>query len=437
MKVQNTFTVGIILATAMLVAGPAQAGQITYVGTWDSVSSGNTATGGPGLTVGQKYVIRLNYSNASTVTNNVDVLDSFFNPSGDKMSTIDLTAAGNSLDIFVPMEGLDAGSPVIYQQNETNHFPVFIPEPTLNFVDGSDISNTSNIIGLEFEGDFAGAGNNVIELFNTSPGGGTINMVSQVLNCGDPSCSAPAPASNDTNGLVVAADLVINAGSDIVYSAASLTQATASSVTQSNDLGAARSDGEDFIDAAWSPTGTASGNDISVDIENSGLTMTTDTTSWDVTMTEQMTLESDSDSVIVSYLNAAPSASASAVANAGGYDFTFASADDDLMVNALIAAFEELGFIVKVDGATTMFFDDLIMNGTQFSTDAMLAANFAVGAHTLSITVTDKAGEFVEVNAGFEVAQGQNTVPEPGTLLLLIMGLTGICLSRQRYTHVA
>jgi hypothetical protein len=221
--------------------------DVTYVGTWSSIGSGNqVGVGGPGLLVGQKYVIRVSYDDFSATTDNVPVLTSRFTDSGNDMRTINLTQAGNSLYIFVPMEGLDSGSPFIYTQIETDHLSFFTPAPTLNFINLSSISLTSNIIGLEFEGNFdSGAAFNVIELFNTSPGpaGAPINMVSQILNCGDVTCAtSPGIASNDTNGLAVAVDLEIDAGPDIVYDFANLTQTTSSIVSQSNDLGAARSD---------------------------------------------------------------------------------------------------------------------------------------------------------------------------------------------------
>ena len=227
------------LALLLAQAALAVPVTVTYIGTWDSTGSGNTSTGGPGMAAGQRYVIVITYDDAATVTTGVDVLDGFFLPSGNTMQTLDLTDAGHSIDIFVPMEGLDGLTPYIYTQNETDHFPAFIPAPTLNFIDGSPFPlNSADIIGMEFEGNFDTGGNfNIIELFNTSPGGGTVNMVTTILNCGNAGCSAAAPAVTDTNGLSLAVGLVVDAGAaPIVYSAGALTQTTASAITQSNDL---------------------------------------------------------------------------------------------------------------------------------------------------------------------------------------------------------
>jgi hypothetical protein len=115
-------TIG-LLGLTLALAQPAMAVpvDVTYVGTWDTVASGNPVlSGGPGLSPGQKYVIRFSYDDISTTTDNVDVLDSFFDPSGNLMQTINMQAPGNSLDIFVPMEGLDSGGPFIYQQDQTD-----------------------------------------------------------------------------------------------------------------------------------------------------------------------------------------------------------------------------------------------------------------------------------------------------------------------------
>jgi PEP-CTERM motif-containing protein len=421
-----------LLGLTLALTHPANAVNIdiTYVGTWDSISSGNNTSGGPGLFAGQKYVIRITYDDLSTTTDNVDVLTAFFTPSGNTMSTIDLTNAGNSLDLFVPMEGLDTGSPFIYYQNETDHFPAFIPSPTLNFVNGSDISDTSNIIGLEFEGNFMpGANSNVIELFNTAPSGGSVNMVSQILNLGT------GPAATDTNGLASAVGLKIDAGPNLVYDATTLVQTTSSAVIQSNDLGAARADGEDFIDAAWSQTGASSGNnDISVGVVDSGLTNTVDTATWTAMMVEQMTLQSDVDSLVVSYLNALPTASASATATATGTDFTLSFDDMDLLVNAFIAGFESLTVTALVNGAidSTAFFTDLISLGSQSYTDAVLEAAFGIGTHNVAFFVTDFAGATTSASANFSVSETLDTVPEPGTLALLLLGLMAFSAAKRR-----
>lgn len=285
--------------------------DVIFIGTWNlAPGSGNaTAQGGPGMSTGQRFVVRVSYDTASTVSTGVPVLTGGFTDSGNRMSTVNLAAPGNSLDIFVPMEGLDAGSPFIYIQNETTHFPAYIPNPTLNFIDGSDISDPANIIGLEFEGDFVtGANFNFIEIFNTSPGpaGAPINLIGQILNCSDAVCSGSSIAIRSSNAMANAVDVVAEAGPDRLYTDAMPSATTVSAVSQSNDLGAARSDGEDFIDATWQESGvqlvgTPSGNDITVSLANSGLDGATDTTSWQLVLSEQMSGVSDNDTLSAFY----------------------------------------------------------------------------------------------------------------------------------------
>ena len=425
-----------LLAAAMFSASAFAAPvDIIYVGTWTGTGGGNpTGVGGPGMAPGQKFVIKITYDDTSAVTNNVNVLDAAFNPSGNFMTTVDLSAPGNSLDIFVPMEGLDAGSPFIYNQNETNHFDFGLnsPVPTLNFVNNSDISNTANVIGLEFEGDFfPGAGQNFIELFNTAPPAGVTSMQAQILNFANGQIAA-----SGNNTLADAVALVVDAGPDIVYNAATLIQTATASVIQSNDLGAGRTDGEDFVDFVWSPAGTAIGDSNQVGIAASGLTMTTSTTSWTATGTEQMTGLSDSDTVNVSYQNAGPTINANAVANAGDVDFTMNADDADLAVNALIAGFEMVSFAALVDGVTdaTAFFTNLFNTGADSFSNLALFNAFGAGAHNVLFTLMDKAGATATSTVQFNVDDpgNQNPIPEPGALVLLMSGLL-IMLLRRRH----
>ena len=407
--------------------------DIIYVGTWSSVGSGNPlGSGGPGMSAGQKFVVKISYDDLSAVNNNVPVPDSGFNPSGNFMSTIDLSAPGNSLDIFVPMEGLDGSNPFIYNQNETNHF-WYGPNstiPTLNFVNGSSISNTANIIGLEFEGDFfPGAGDNLIELFNTAPPNGVTSMQAQVLNLG----TGIAAAAN--NPFTTAVNLVVDAGPDIVYNASSLIQTANASVTQSNNLGSGRSDGEDFVDFSWSPSGTPVGDNNQVGIADSGLTMTTSTTTWTATGTEQMTGLSASDTTNVSYQNALPTVTASAIANTGSIDFTLNANDADLAVNSFISGFEMLSFAALLDGVSdaTAFFSDLFANGIANYTNLQLFNAFGAGSHNVLFTVMDKAGATVTSTVDFVVdrVNSPNPVPTPGVFTLLLVGLLSVFVKRR------
>ena len=67
-----------LLGLTLALAQPAMAVQVdvTFVAGWDSLGSGNPVVpdGGPGLSVGQKLVIRIGYDDTSTTTDDVDVL---------------------------------------------------------------------------------------------------------------------------------------------------------------------------------------------------------------------------------------------------------------------------------------------------------------------------------------------------------------------------
>jgi hypothetical protein len=395
--------------------------NVIKIGTWSTAP-------GADLAPTQKYVVKIKYDDTSTVDTR-DVLTGGFADSGQDMSVIELTGGTNTLDIFVPMEGLDTSTPFIYTQNDSNHFDLGFgtPEPTLNFVAGSDVTDTANIIGIEFEGDFApdfASNQNIIELFNTTPGAATpINQVGQILNCADDFCVSSSIAASGTNTLVDAVDVTVNDGA-VTYDATMLVQTTTLAV-QSNELGAGRSDGETFLDADWTESGgaltgnlEADGANIEVGIANSGLATTTSTTTWDLTLTEQMTELSDTAEVLVNYTNDAPSSTLSATANASGYDFTYTFDDLDLAVAAIIAGFEVLTYDVLYDGVVSTLFDDLIANGML----SLTAAALGFGSHTLAITVTDLAGASHMSDIAFDVA-GVSPVPIPSAFFLMLTAL--------------
>lgn len=419
--------------------------EVIYVGVWDntSASANPVGNGGPGVSAGQKYVISFSYDTNSIVTNNVSVPDIALNPTTNLMSTINLSEAGNSLDIYVPMAGLDAGSPFIYTQNETNHFNFGpnSPVPTLNFVNGSSVADKTNIIGLEFEGDFVpGAGDNVIQLFNEAPPGGVTSMTARILNIFTGQAAGDIDSNvNDSIGkLAEAVELAVDAGPDIVYNAASLIQTATASITQSNDLGAGRVDGEDFIDVTWSPAGTITGNNNEVGIAASGLTMTTSTTTWAANAAEQMTGKTASDTTNVSYANAIPTLNATATANGTNVDFVFDANDADLAVNTLIAGFEMLSLTAFVNTTidATTFFADLFSGGSFSYTMAELFAEFGNGPHTVDFFAVDKAGARAAFSIGFDVSGNSNppSIPEPSAILLMFVGL--ILLWRKQAKHL-
>ena len=436
-----------ILVALVAFSGMAQAVpvEVIKIGTWNTATgAGNPlGVGGPGMATGQKYVIKINYDDTSTVETR-DVVTAGFADSGQDMSVIELTGGSNTLDVFVPMEGLDTSTPFIYTQNDSNHFDLGFgtPEPTLNFVDGSDVTDTANIIGVEFEGDLVtGAGNNLIELYNaaadaTSP----INQVGQVLNFG------VGTAIRQVGNSLTDSEAVVNVGSDNVAFDANMAAQTANVAAMGNDLGAGRSDTEDFLDATWDVSGTTATslvrNEVAIQVEllDSGLTSTIDTATWNVDVTEQMTGISSSASgqVMVSYINDAPSSTLSATATASGYDFAYSSLDADLVVNTLIAGFEILTYSVEVDGVATTLFDSLISTGSLSLTELALFNAFGEGVHSLGIIVTDLAGAISTASADFTVGDiSPVPVPPAFALMLTALGLLGVTGFRKRNSNTA
>ena len=437
MNIKQFLRSGLLIGLAS-ITGMAQAVIVdhTMIGTWNlAPGSGNpTVAGGPDMATGQKFVIKVQYDTAVSVTR--DVLTGSFTDSGQDMTVIELTGGNNTLDIFVPMEGFDSGSPFIYTQDQDTHFPAFIAEPTVNFLLGSDLSDTNNIIGLEYEGDFVtGSGFNIIEMFNTAAGAATpINQIGQVLNCGDASCAGSSIAITQQNSLTAAVGVVVTNDS-VTFDSSMAAQTTG------NDLGAGRSDGEDFLGSTWDVSGTTQpdGINIAVELVNAGLTSTIDTTTWNVTVDEQMTDLSGTGEVLVSYANTAPSSTLSATANPTGYDFAYTSDDVDLAINTIIAGFEQVVYSVFVDSIATSLFDDLIASGLLSLSNAELLAAFGVGSHLLEVIITDLAGATNTSSATFDVEDVISPIPVPPAfgLMLIALGFLGATGFRRRVGNVA
>ena len=200
-----------------------------------------------------------------------------------------------------------------------------------------------------------------------------------------------------------------------------------------------------FTSAAGNPLagGTINGSTVfnNVDqliaIADSGLTTTISTSSFDLSVTD-FAGATDSDSALISYLNATPSASATATATATGVDFTLSVVDMDLIVNAIIAGFESVTTTALV-GLTdaTAFFNTLITTGLQSFTSAALEAEFGLGLHTVDFSSVDLAGATATASAAFEVLDSApQPVPEPGTLTLLLAGIFGLIYTRRRRMQI-
>jgi hypothetical protein len=460
------FRRGVLLAAliglSMAFAMPAQSApiELLQIGTWST--DPGSAVQDADLNLGGKYVIRSTYDDA-TATTSRDL-------GGITVHEIPLNTPGSSsFQIQIPMQGFDSGSSrFIYTQTEANHLPFFITNPVIQF--NGATPSPANFVGYEFEGDFvAGATTNFVEIFSevssVDIGGGTIvttlNQVGQVLR--DEGGSFPT-VIRSINTLVGAVPVIADAGPNLQYSAGQQNVTTNAGTTSDNNLGNARTDAEDFLTFTWTRGGNplvgtpADGShvnlipglppssrvtenvNLTVNIANSGLTNTTDTATWQVVVTEEITgLGGNADTLEVSYANALPIVNASATAQGNDLLFDLGFDDADLAVNALIPGFEDLDVQIFVDGLDeTSFFASLIASGLQLVSHADLLAEFGAGLHTFDVHVADLvlalSAQFVSGTFDFTVNPQQAPVPEPASLLMLGVGLAaaGVIARRRR-----
>jgi hypothetical protein len=276
------------------------------------------------------------------------------------------------------------------------------------------------------------------------------------------------------NAIVDSVPVQAEAGAALIYSATDLSRTTdggtlrnVDGTWQDNDLGAGRSDKEDFLTHGWTLTGSVEGGaanaplvgaDVDaqrplilpsenpfvlqpppngtravekvnklVGIVDSGLTTTTDVATWQVAVSEDLTgFDGGTDIVLVTYDNSDVMIN-SAIATPVGDDLQFDLdvGDDDFAINALgLADFELHTYTLLLDGTIFTGLSDLLTTGSEFVTLAEAISLFGAGAHALEIRVADRvrsvAGTFVSDTLSFVV------VPEPGTGLLLLLGLLGL-----------
>ncbi len=200
------FSKALLFAWAFLgfAAANAEIQDITFIGTWNlPPGSGNPAgVGGPAMSTGETFTIRVRYNDASMVLAR-DVPTELLATSGQMMSVIELNGGDNTLQISAPMPGFDTGTPFVYELNEGAHQTDLQPFATVNFAQGADVTDPANIIGFTFDGSFvAGSGNNLIDLFNTAANSTSdVNFVAQVVNCVGGLCPSALIAIRSVNGL--------------------------------------------------------------------------------------------------------------------------------------------------------------------------------------------------------------------------------------------
>lgn len=440
-KIQKRALISAIVSAVLITSTGAYATpvELIQIGTWTTAPG--SATQDAGLQTGGKYVIKSTYDTSSATTvrtiNSVDFHE------------VNLQASGNSFDIYVPMQGFDTpGNPFVYSQNQSDHLQLFTQTPTIQFRD----AGKSNFAGYDFSGDTApGATTNVVDVYTDvatlTDGTKQANQITEFTRNG-------GMVIRSINSLQAAQELTVDAGPNLSYSASMQTVQTNGGSTQDNDLGAGRSDGEDFLNYSWTKGGAAlvgtSENgvrsdgrvvddvNIAVAIQNAGLQTTIDTVEWTVEMDEDITGKSGaSDTTTISYENTGPEINqASATAIGNDIFFELDVTDIDLGINALIADFELLDFDLFLDDILFSGLDELIFDGDQLLDHATLFSLFGEGASMLEVRATDRAlrrdGEYLSAFIDFTVNPLTGRVPEPGTMFLFLMGLLGLSVISRR-----
>jgi hypothetical protein len=327
-----------------------------------------------------------------------------------------------------------------------------------------------------------------LETYDAGVPGNFLQMQTEVANI-DPGDGIPVPTGTGVaqmrtgsfdmiirslNAIVDSVPVQAEAGAALLYSATDLSRTTDGGTVrnvdgtwQDNDLGAGRNDKEDFLTHGWTlmgsveggaanaplvgadvdaqrplilpsenpfvlqppPNGTRAVEKVNkmVGIVDSGLTTTTDVATWQVAVSEDLTgFDGGTDITLVTYDNTDVVINAAMVTPVGDdLLFDLDVLDDDFVINALgLADFELLSYALLLDGATFTGLSDLLTNGTEFVTLAEAIALFGTGVHSLEIRVSDRvrslANTYVSDTLSFEV------VPEPGTGVLLLLGLIGL-----------
>lgn len=252
------------------------------------------------------------------------------------------------------------------------------------------------------------------------------------------------------SGIAQDADPIADAGGPYTFDASNLTISL-------DGTGSFDPDGGSITSYNWTTEGggNPTGATPSLGIVDSGLTSTTDTASVRLDVVDdESTADPDGDTAAIAYSNTAPALiniDATRLAD-GSVTFSFTVDDDDLGVNALIAAFEsvdvELDMVAALTGTDVgdgFMTGNTVLDGTGFSVTYsvgdLLAVYGSEGSKTFFANAVDNAGDVFSGSGDFLLQRAGGTgptnppvtgVPVPAGAALFAIGLAGLGFARRR-----
>ena len=473
-------SVGAALGIAALAGAPASADEVSkvYVGTFSSTVNADPS----GLVRGGKYVVATRFDTDDLFLIAADAGRQGIGRNTYAIALDDAPGGTNTYQLFLPTQGYG-----VLTQTGQDHFqidPSYAPTAEIQFFDACTSAETcaAEFRGFELESNFLRANNAsvpkatdlVFEQFTADVNLGTTPVTNYLVNVLDEgfggvtlnsghldvrSESGSASGGQLTPGVFFseAKEVVAEAGPmPLVYSAVQQTVTTNAGTEQvtdpvapinpgqlrtspsaidnatrqaDNDLGAGRTDKEDFLDFSWTVNGntiggnldgtridrlvedlivanpssqqhgprfanngtrTVSGVNIAVAIQNSGLTSTIDTKTFALAVTESFTGKADTDTLEVSYSNAGPTADAGPALVFDATHLTRTADgsvnDPDLAVNSLIPLFEAHSYLWEQGSNILGTSEDPIVG------IASSGLSTTLDSAVLELQITDRAG---------------------------------------------